>query len=93
MTESQQKSWPRALVSRYIHTCDVAQLCPALCDTVDYSPSGSLSMEFSRQDYWSGLPFLSPGHLPNPGLSISSKDDSLSQIHEREKKDTVPLRL
>ena len=28
----------------------------------------SLSMEFSRQEYWSGLPFPSPGDLPNPGL-------------------------
>ena len=27
-----------------------------------------LSMEFSRQDYWSGLPFLSPGDLPDPGI-------------------------
>ena len=27
-----------------------------------------LSMEFSRQEYWSGLPFLSPGDLPNPGI-------------------------
>ena len=25
-----------------------------------------LSMEFSRQEYWSGLPFLSPGDIPNP---------------------------
>ena len=28
----------------------------------------SLSMEFSRQEYWSGLPFPSPGELPNPGI-------------------------
>ena len=28
-----------------------------------------LSMEFSRQEYWSGLPFPSPGDLPNPGLN------------------------
>ena len=28
----------------------------------------SLSMEFSRQEYWSGLPFPSPGDLPNPGI-------------------------
>ena len=27
----------------------------------------SLSMEFSRQEYWSGLPFPSPEELPNPG--------------------------
>ena len=25
-------------------------------------------MEFSRQEYWSGLPFPSPGHLPDPGI-------------------------
>ena len=25
-------------------------------------------MEFSRQEYWSGLPFLTPGDLPNPGM-------------------------
>ena len=28
----------------------------------------SLSMEFSRQEYWSGLPFPSPGDLPGPGV-------------------------
>ena len=27
-----------------------------------------LSMGFSRQEYWSGLPFLSPGDLPEPGI-------------------------
>ena len=27
-----------------------------------------LSMAFSRQEYWSGLPFPSPGDLPNPGI-------------------------
>ena len=27
-----------------------------------------LSMEFSRQEYWSGLPFPPPGHLPDPGI-------------------------
>ena len=29
---------------------------------------GPLSMEFSRQEYQSGLPFPSPGHLPDPGI-------------------------
>ena len=28
----------------------------------------SLTMEFSRQEYWSGLPFPSPEELPNPGV-------------------------
>ena len=27
-----------------------------------------LSVEFSRQEYWSGLPFPSPGDLPDPGI-------------------------
>jgi len=41
----------------------------------------SLSMEFSRQEYWSGLPFSSPEELPNPGIkpwSSASQADSLS---------------
>ena len=28
----------------------------------------SLSMEFSRQEYWNGLPFPSPEELPSPGI-------------------------
>ena len=32
----------------------------------------SLSMGFSRQEYWSGLPFPSPGDLPNPGIKPRS---------------------
>ena len=31
-----------------------------------------LSMEFSRQEYWSGLPFPSSGHLPDPGIKPRS---------------------
>ena len=38
--------------------------------TVAYQ--ASLSMEFSRQEYWSGLPFPSPGDLPNPGIEPGS---------------------
>ena len=38
--------------------------------TVDYQ--GPLSMGFFRQEYWSGLPFLSPGDLPNPGIKFGS---------------------
>ena len=47
---------------------EVAQSCPTLCDPVDCSLPASLSMGFSRQEYWSGLPFPSPGDLPNPGI-------------------------
>ena len=31
-----------------------------------------LSMRFSRQEYWSGLPFPPPGNLPNPGIEPTS---------------------
>ena len=36
--------------------------------TVAYQ--AALSMEFSRQEYWSGLPFPSPGDLPIQGLNL-----------------------
>ena len=32
----------------------------------------SLSMGFSRQEYWSGVPFPSPGDLPDPGIEPGS---------------------
>ena len=31
-----------------------------------------LSLEFSRQEYWNGLPFRTPGDLPNPGIEPTS---------------------
>ncbi|ELR53043.1 hypothetical protein M91_06274, partial [Bos mutus] len=31
-----------------------------------------LPMEFFRQEYWSGLPFPTPGDLPNPGIEPAS---------------------
>ena len=49
-----------------------AQLCPILCDPMDCILPGSLFMEFSKQGYWSGLPFSTPGDLPNPGIEPSS---------------------
>ena len=33
-----------------------------------------LSMEFPKQEYWSGLPFPSPGHLLNPGIKPGSPE-------------------
>ena len=39
---------------------------------MDCSPTGIPSMEFSRQEYWSWLPFLPPGDLPNPGVEPTS---------------------
>ena len=38
------------------------QSCPILCDPIDGSPQVRPSLGFSRQEYWSGLPFPSPLH-------------------------------
>ena len=51
-----------------VYVVKVTQSCPTLCDPMDYIQS----MEFSRPDYWSGLPFPSPGGLPNPGIKPRS---------------------
>ena len=52
---------------------EVAQSCPTLCDPMDSSlHQAPPSMGFSRQEYWSGLPFPSPGNLPNPGIKPKS---------------------
>ena len=42
------------------------------------SPQASLSMVLFRQEYWSGLPFLSPGDLSDPGIeSVSPASPAL----------------
>ena len=49
----------------------VTQWCPTLCDPMDSSGvahQAPLSMWFSKQEYWSGLPFPSPGDLLDPGI-------------------------
>ena len=47
---------------------EVAQSCPTLCDPCTVAHQVPLSMGFSWQEYWSGLPFPSHGDLPNPGI-------------------------
>ena len=56
----------------------VAQIMSSLSQSVSHSvvsdslrPHG-LSMEFFRQEYWSGLPFPPPGDLPYPGFKLTS---------------------
>ena len=50
----------------------VSQSCPTLCEPVDCSQPVPLSMEFSRQEYWSSLLFPSPGDLPDPRIEHGS---------------------
>ena len=51
----------------------VAKLCPTLCNPMDYiAHQAPLSMEFSKQEYWSGLPLPSPGDFLDPGIELKS---------------------
>ena len=50
----------------------VAKLCPTLATPWIIVCQASLTMGFSRQDYWSGLPFPSPGDVPDPGTEPGS---------------------
>ena len=50
----------------------VAKLCPTPATPWTVVCQASLCMGFSRQEYWSGLPFPSPGDLPNPGIEPGS---------------------
>ena len=48
------------------------QSFPALCNSMIVSCQAPLSMGFSRQEYWSGLPCPPPGDLPNPEMEPGS---------------------
>ena len=50
----------------------VAQTYVTFCNHMDYAHHAPLSMEFSRREPWSELPFSSPGDLPNPGIKFVS---------------------
>ena len=58
----------------------VAKSCPTLATTWTVVCQVPLSMWFSRQEYWSGLPFFSPGDLSDPEIeprSAALQADSL----------------
>ena len=64
----------------------VAQSCPTLCGPMDRICQAPLCMGFLRQEEWSGLPFLSPGDLPNPGIK------SMSPVSPAWRGNSLPLR-
>ena len=53
----------------YVCGLSHVQLFVSLWTVVHQAP---LSMEFSRQEYWSGLPLTPPGDLPDPGIKPTS---------------------
>ena len=66
-TDQIQKRSKKSFLNR------VAQSCLTLCDPMDCcTVQTPPSMGFSRQEYWSELPFPSPGDLPDPGIEPGS---------------------
>ena len=60
-----------------IHTvCEgcglITKSCQTLATTWTVVCQAPLSMRFSKQEYWSGFPFPSPGYLPDPGIEPRS---------------------
>ena len=61
--------------------CVLFQSCLTLCDLWTVACQAPLSLEFPRQEYWRGLPFPSPGDLPDPGIEPGSlKSPALSGV-------------
>ena len=52
--------------------CDVLSLVQIFVTPWTVALQALLCMGFPRQEYWSGLPFLSPGDLPDPGIKSRS---------------------
>ena len=55
------------------------QLCLPLCNPMDLAHQALLSMGFSRQQYWNGLPYTPPGGIPNPRIKPASLMSSASR--------------
>ena len=67
-------SIPNSWIRIFVHACVCVRAQPLsrvrLCATLwTEARQAPLSTGFPWQEYWSGLPFPSPGHLPNPGIS------------------------
>ena len=65
-----------------VHVCSCDQL---FVTPWTIAPQAPLSMGFSRQEYWSGLPFPPPGDLPSPGTEPGSPVSPALQV------DSLPL--
>ena len=68
--------------------CVCVQSCQTLCDSMDYiAYHAPLSMKFSRQEYWSELPFPSPGDLLDPGI------EPMSLVSPALQEDSLPFHM
>ena len=71
--------------SMFRKCCVATKPCPTLCNPWTAARQAPLSMGFFRQEYWSGLPFPSPGIFPTQGLNLRLlpwQVDSLPLSHQ-----------
>ena len=62
---------PKLATQFHVHACSVTQSC-LFVTSWTAAHQAPLSTEFPKEEYWSGLPFSSPGDLPNPGIKPES---------------------
>ena len=73
-----KKNWPQILKSLYSFHFDIYCVLSHFSHVQIFATlwtvahQATLSMGFSSQEYWSGLPFFSPGDLPDPGIRPTS---------------------
>ena len=61
----------------------IVHACSVVSDSLQHyglAHQAPLSMGFPRQEYWSGLPFPSPGDLPNPRIELASPASPVLQV-------------
>ena len=61
-----------AFYSMCRHVCQITSVVSNFTTLWTVTHQAPLSMEFSRQERWSGLPFPTPGDLPNAGIKPTS---------------------
>ena len=69
--------------------CLGSQLYPTVCNPVDHSPPGISVHGIFRRGYWSELPFLPTGSLPNPGINPGI--EAISPVSPALQVDSLPL--
>ena len=67
-----EKNWKSLTMNPVVGYGLVAKSCPTLATPWTVAFQAALSMGFYRQEYWSGLPFPSPGDHPNSGIEPGS---------------------
>ena len=78
----------QALVQQGCMYVKVVQSCPTLCFPMDCSPTGNSIHGIFQARYWSGLPFPSPGDLPDPRIEPRSPHCRQTLYHLNHSRDT-----